>query len=346
LGVAGFALVAVAAGGLVVRRVWPPAALGVSLAATLLYLAIGYPYSSILQLSSVAAYSVGGWCSARISVAAITVAMAVYVPVAWWTGGTPWPAFGVGPLAAVWLALPWLAGLAVRAYRRVKARAADAERREHVYRERLRVAHEVHDVVGHSLAVINMQAGVALHVLDRRPERAAAALRAVRQTSASALDELRITLAPLRGPAPGTDGRPGSVPDRQPAPGLTRVAALVEAVNHDGLRVELIVEGRRRVLPAAVDLAGYRIVQESLTNVVRHATADRAVVRVAYETDTVSVVVTDDGRGATTSGGAGGGLAGMRERVAALGGTFTAGAGASGGFEVRAVLPAAPGGGG
>jgi signal transduction histidine kinase len=364
LGLVGAGLVAVAAGGLLVRRLLPLVAFGVSMAATLAYLGLGYTYSPILQLSSVAVYSVGAWCSERVSLAAVAVAVGAYVPGALWAGGTPWPAFGVGPLAAVWLVVPWLLGMAVRAHRRVKDRAADAVRREHVYAERLRIAQEVHDVVGHSLAVINMQAGVGLHVLGRRPERAAEALRAVRQTSAHALDELRATLAPLgepppgaasagsrqRGTAAGSRQRGTAVPDRQPTPGLARLAELVEAMHAGGLRVELIVEGPRQVLPAAVDLAGYRIVQESLTNVVRHAAADRAIVRVTYEAETVSVTVSDDGRGTPSpahpgfgrpaaSGDAGRGLVGMRERAAAVGGTFTAGAGAGGGFEVRAVLP-------
>ncbi|MEV5691605.1 sensor histidine kinase [Micromonospora globbae] len=341
LGVAGVALVGVAAAGLVVRRVWPLAALGLSLAATLAYLALGYPYSPILQLASVAAYTVGAWCPKRVSLTAVAAAVAVYLPVAWSSGGTPWPAFGVGPLAVVWLVVPWSVGTAVRAYRRVRARAADAERREHVYQERLRIAQEVHDVVGHSLAVINMQAGVALHVLERRPQRAAQALRAVRQTSAQALEELRAALAPLAEP----DGRSRAEPDRRPVADLARVPELVEAVNQGRLRVTLVVEGHRRVLPAAVELAGYRIVQESLTNVVRHAEADRATVRLAYGDDALRVTVSDDGRGPATGDGAGRGLVGMRERAAAVGGTFAAGAGADGGFEVRAVLPVTRAGG-
>jgi signal transduction histidine kinase len=331
-------LVVVATGGLVVRRVWPVVALAVSLGATLLYLAFGYPYSPILQLSSLAAYSVGAWCSGRVSLAAVVVAVGVYVPDAWLVGGPGRP-IGVGALAAVWLVLPWLVGMAMRAFRRVKARAADAERRGHVYQERLRIAREVHDVVGHSLAVINMQAGVALHVLDRRPERAAEALRVMRETSASALEELRAALAPLDGPPPAGEQPYGLARDRHPAPGLGRLPELVDAVSHAGLRVELVVEGQRRELPAAVDLAGYRIVQESLTNVVRHAVARTATVRVVYDEQTVSVTVTDDGRGPTAVDTAGRGLVGMRERAVAVGGAFTAGAGGGGGFEVRAVLP-------
>ncbi|MGK5741534.1 sensor histidine kinase [Micromonospora sp. URMC 103] len=339
LGVAGFALVGVAAGGLVLHRVWPVAALGVSLAATLAYLALGNPYSSILQLASVAAYSVGAWCANPVSLVALAAAVGVYIPVAWWGGGTPWPAFGVGPLAVVWLVVPWLVGTTVRGYRGVAARATDAERREHVYRERLRIAQEVHDVVGHSLAVINMQAGVGLHVWQRRPERAAEALRAVRQTSSHALEELRATLAPLEAPEP--EGRPGTEPDRRPVAHLARIPELVEAVNQVGVEVTLTVRGPRRMLPAAVELAAYRIVQEALTNVVRHAAADRATVRVAYGQDGVSVTISDNGRGPAPGSTPGRGLIGMRERVAGVGGTFSVGARADGGFEVHAVLPVA-----
>jgi len=324
LGVVAFALVAVAAAALAVRRVAPLAALGLSLAATLAYLAWGNPYSSILQLTAVAAYSVGAWCRERVALAAVAVAVAAYVPVAW-RDGTPWPSFGVGPLAAVWLLLPAAAGAGVRAYRRATARALDAERRSHAFQERLRIARDVHDVVGHSLAVINMQAGVALHVLDRRPERAAEALRAVRQTSAQAMQELRATLAEFS--------------DRGPAPGLARIGQLVADLGA-AVAADLDVTGEPPArLPAAVDLAGYRIVQEALTNVVRHAAARRVTVTVAYAPDRVTVTVADDGLGTAAPPRAGRGLVGMRERAEALGGTFAAAPRPAGGFEVRAVLP-------
>ncbi len=338
LGVAGFMLVGVAAAGLVVRRLWPLAALGASFGATLTFLALGYPYSPIFQLASVAMYSTAAWRSERVSLAGLVVLVGVYLPFASSIGGTPWPGFGVVPVAAVWLVLPWMVGVAVRAYRRMRARAAQAERRGYIFEERLRIAQEVHDVVGHSLAVINMQAGVALHVLEKRPSRAAEALRAMRQTSAAALDDLRVTLAPLSGAA--TDA------SRRPAPGLARITDLVEAVNQGGLRVDLVVEGTLVAVPAAVDLAGYRIVQESLTNVVRHAGARRATVRVVYGPAAVSVTVADDGRGVGPLDGGGRGLVGMRERAAALGGTLQAGPAPAGGFEVRAVLPVTAGGGG
>lgn len=338
LGPAGFGLVVVATAALAVRRRWPLVALGVSLGATLAYLTLGYPYSSILQLTAAAAYSVGAWCSGRVSLAAVLVSVGIHVSIGSWLGGTPWPAFGTVPLALVWLVLPWLAGVAVRGYRRVRERAAEAERQGHAYRERLRMAQEVHDIVGHSLAVINMQAGVALHVLDRRPERAAEVLRTVRETSAQALAELRFALGDPAWTAVGPE------PGRRPLPGLEGLAALVEATEHDGLTVRLVVSGQRMALPAAIDLTGYRTVQESLTNVVRHAAANRATVEIGYGPDAVTVTVTDDGRGPAPAAGAGRGLVGMRERVTAVGGTLTTGPGPAGGFRVHAVLPLTDGG--
>ncbi|WP_051807876.1 sensor histidine kinase [Actinoplanes subtropicus] len=316
LGAAGFALVVVAAAALAVRRRWPLAALGVSVAATLGHLALGYPYSSILQLAAVAAYSAGAWRAPRVSGAAVLAAVVVTLPAASATGR-------LVLLPAAWLVAPWLAGVAVRAYRGAARRAAEAEERQRQYRERLLFAQEVHDVVGHSLAVINLQAGVALHVLDRRPERAAEALRAMRQASDQALRELRATLEPL---------------DEPPA-GLARVADLVEAVNHGGLHATLLIAGARPQVPPAVEVAGYRIVREALTNVVRHAAAERATVRLDYAPESVTVTVSDEGKGPAGPIAEGRGLAGMRERAGAVGGTLAAGPRAAGGFEVRAELP-------
>jgi len=344
LGPDAFTLVAVATIGLTLRRRWPLVALGTTLAATLAYLALGYPYSSILQLAAVAAYSVGAWCSGRVSAAATLASVAVYVPFGWWLGSSPWPGLGPAPLALAWLELPWLVGVAVRAHRRVRARMAEAERQSHVYQERLRMAQEVHDVVGHSLAVINMQAGVALHVLDRRPERAAEVLRTVREISAQALGELRGALS--RAEAAGNAEAEGRGGARRPAPDLERLPELVEAARHERLQVDLVVVGQRpATLPAAVDLAGYRIVQESLTNVIRHAGASYARVEIVYGEQDVSVTVSDNGHAPAATISEGRGLVGMRERAMAVGGTFVAGPAPAEGFRVHAVLPLRDGGG-
>jgi signal transduction histidine kinase len=223
------------------------------------------------------------------------------------------------------------------------------EGRRRADEERLRVARELHDVVSHSIAMINFRAGVALHVIDRRPEEAKAALEAIRQGSTGAMQELRAALGVLRDPG----GSP-----RAPGPGLAQLGELVAGVAGAGRAVEVVVEGDPAELPPAADLAAYRVVQESLTNVVRHAGPAAATVRVAYRPDQVVVEVTDNG-GESASGRrsepwsrppadgppiptgrvAGRGIAGMRERVAVAGGELDAGPRPGGGFQVTARLP-------
>ncbi|WP_308258499.1 sensor histidine kinase [Saccharothrix obliqua] len=199
-----------------------------------------------------------------------------------------------------------------------------AERRDRrLEEERLRIAREVHDVVAHSLAMINVQAGVAAHVADRRPEEAVKALRAIKEASGHALDDLRATLGVLR-----TGG------GAAPVPTLARLDELVGPVPRAR------VEGVPGELPAQVDAAAYRVVQESLTNALRYA-PDATEVVVSFERTAAGLVlvVRDDGSGAGVPQGAGAGLRGMTERVEALGGTLAAGPAPGGGFEVRAVLP-------
>jgi signal transduction histidine kinase len=189
-------------------------------------------------------------------------------------------------------------------------------------------------VVGHGLAVINLQAAVALHVGARHPGQAQVALEAIKQTSNGALEELQATLTVFRHP----DNRDGTW---RPAPGLGQLEALVAAMAEGGLPVDLVVTGEQASLPASVDLAAYRIAQESLTNVARHAGPASATVRVSYQPGAVVLEIADTGRG-RRSGAAlpgGHGVAGMRERAAAVGGTLEAGPGDDGGFRVRARLP-------
>jgi signal transduction histidine kinase len=233
------------------------------------------------------------------------------------------------------LGLPFTAGLVIRLWRESLRRDREEAARRLAYEERLRVAREVHDVVGHGLAVINMQAAVALHVLERRPEQGRAALEAIKQTSKDALEDLRGTLAVFRErDQPGGEGR-------RPAPGLGQLEALVAATAERGLPVELVVSGHVDDLPAAVDLAAYRIVQESLTNVVRHAGPTRATVRVSGEHGRVVIEVADRGRARPVANGRreGHGIAGMRERATAIGGSLDAGPRPEGGFRVVASLP-------
>jgi signal transduction histidine kinase len=226
------------------------------------------------------------------------------------------------------------AALEERARHLAETREEEARRR--VAEERVRIARDLHDSVAHSMASISVQAGVGAHVLDERPEDARAALLAIKHASRNALAELRATLSMLRS---------SETAPREPAAGLVRLPSLVESSRAAGLPVEVVIEGSARPLPPAVDTAAYRIVQESLTNVIRHAGPARATVAVRHGDDGVEIEVTDDGRGATDGngnadrGGGGHGLAGMRERVALLGGELSAGTRRSGGYRVWVRFP-------
>ncbi len=222
----------------------------------------------------------------------------------------------------------------------VEQRALEAERtREEVARrrageERLRISRELHDSLTHLVSIIKVQAGVAVHLARKRGEEVPTALLAIEEASAEAARELRATLEVLRG-------------EEHPAgtAGLDRLGELVERARAAGLPVTASVTGTPRGLPAEVDRAAYRIVQEALTNVARHAGRAAATVRVHHTPAAVTVQVDDDGPGpAVTLGPPGVGLVGMRERVAALGGELAAGPRGPGGFTVRAELPVQPAG--
>lgn len=228
----------------------------------------------------------------------------------------------------------WMAEVAERLRRAEVERDREAERR--LEQERLRVARELHDVLAHTIAVIGVQAGVAAEALADAPGEAQAALRTIREKSREATAEVRAALSVLREPD-------GDAP-RAPAAGLAQLEELVNAAAAAELQVELSVTGAARPLPAAVDLTAYRIIQESLTNVIRHADAREATISIHYNPDAVVVEIDDDGRGSTNGAPAaadGHGLAGMRERAAALGGRLEAGPAThpGGGFRVRAWLP-------
>ena len=252
-----------------------------------------------------------------------------------------WPFLSVGWAAAAWFwgdgvrtRRAYLAGLEERARYLEETREDEARRR--VTHERLRIARDLHDVLAHSIASINVQAGSAVHVMDRRPEQAREALVAIKTASQEALDELRATITPLR---EVEDDLP-----RAPAPSLTRLEPLLETAARAGLPVEVGVRGEPRVIPTAVDVAGFRIVQESLTNVVRHAGARRATVTLDYGPAYVDLEVTDDGQGGNgVNGEPGHGIAGMRERAEATGGFVEAGPRFAGGFRVWARLPTTAG---
>jgi signal transduction histidine kinase len=253
----------------------------------------------------------------------------------------------VGNLGGV--AAAWLLGHFAHNYRayaaRLEERTTELEQareelaRRAVTEERLRLARELHDVVAHAISVIAVQSGVGAHIANTQPEEAAKALVAIEATSRGALEELRRLLGVLR-----QEHEPQG--DLAPVPGLADLDSLLAEVSKAGLAVKLRVNGTRPPVPAGVDLSAYRIVQEALTNVVKHAGPAHAQVTIGYRDQDVTVEVTDDGQGAVTSGsdgqaGSGHGLIGMRERVAAFGGELEVGPRPGGGFRVAARLPLA-----
>ncbi|GAA1817207.1 histidine kinase [Luedemannella flava] len=254
------------------------------------------------------------------------------------------PSLARAAIVAAWLAVALAVAETVRARtaqlgqllaaRAEAARARAEQSRRQVSEERLAIARELHDVLGHHLSLINVRAGVALHLIETRPEEARAALGAIKVASAEALREVRAMLASLR---PDAEAAP-----RSPAPDLDRLDTLAEEARAGGLPVTLRRAGPTVDVPAEVDLAAYRIVQEALTNVRRHAAPGAtATVTVRSGPDALTVEVTDDGAGqaAGDPSAEGNGLPGMRARATALGGTLTAGPAPGGGFAVTAVLP-------
>jgi signal transduction histidine kinase len=221
---------------------------------------------------------------------------------------------------------------AIREHHFELRRAGTEHAQRRATEERLAIARDLHDVLAHHVAVISVQSGVALHLLDDHPEQARPALAAIRDASSEVLRELRGVVELLRAAETAT---------RQPSPGLGRIDELVSSTGLAGVPVLKLVEGVPGEIPDVVGMAAYRIVQEALTNVVRHADASSAVVLLDYGHSELVVQVDDDGRGAKPVAVGGSGLLGMRERVAALDGTLEAGFRPRGGFRVRASLPLA-----
>ena len=343
-----YGLVAAAFLPLALRRRFPLAVLAFVTGVEALSEYLHSPPSLLVFLAPlIALYTVGTLRNRRTLVTATALASVVLLAV-------QLPAFTDARFWAEFVRIVSMLGVAAaigdatrnrRAYvAEVEQRAAEAERsrdevaRRRVDEERLRIARELHDVTAHSLSIIAVQSGAASHVLDSDPAEARRALEAIRRTSKEALDELRAMLGVLR--SADDAGAPLA-----PVPGLARLAELTAQLEAAGVTVKLELEGDLHEMPALVDSSAYRIVQEALTNVVRHAGRCDALVAVRRDADALEIEVADTGRGIAGDGVSGHGLAGMRERAYALGGTFEAGPVAGGGFRVLARLPLAGRGG-
>jgi signal transduction histidine kinase len=323
----GHALVVAVCAAVAVRRIVPRTALAGALLLIAVLSVLGYRQSPVGLPLAVLVYTVG--TRYRLGAAApVTALLAVVVVVSYTTSREPVPPSDLAVLVA-YLVASWVVGASIR-------RRRDDLARQAVAAERLRIARELHDVVAHSMSVVAVLSGVAMHLLDADPERTRACLAVIASSSRRALDEMRRLLQVLR-----PDAASGEL---SPVPGLRDLPALAKDMEAAGLAVRLDMEGVPEDPPPAVALTAYRIVQEALTNTLRHAGAgSSADVRVRYGPDDVEVDVLDDGRGsaALPSAGAGAGLAGMRERVALFGGTLDVGRRPGGGWSVSARLPLA-----
>jgi signal transduction histidine kinase len=337
----GYLLLLAGPAALVPRRRWRVPTLTVVLAVTLAYYLLDYPFGPAFLAALVA---ILGTVRAGHRLAAGVLAAAAYLIYVFFgalvptIGGVPvrTPSLSMALGLAAWIAVVLVVaeGIRVRSVRfaeiaRARAeqlRARAEQQRRQASEERLRIARELHDVLGHHLSLINVQAGVGLHLMDERPEQARASLQAIKQASAEALREVRSVLGVLR---PEDEAAP-----RAPAPSLANLSTLVE-----GSDTEVVITGTARALPAELDRAAFRIVQEALTNVRRHAgPRARATVTIGYGGDELTVRVDDNGTGGQPAED-GNGIAGMRARATALGGTLSAGPGPAGGFRVEAHLP-------
>jgi len=336
LGALTWVLLAAGPVALVARRRHPVPVLWVNLAGTL-------PWSSAAgwaQISFIIAFFVAATAGKRYP-----AWLALAINFAWeiWLAPLVYryanPSLKDALLLAGWVLAVAIAAEAYR-FRSERVAATRASRqidqRRRQSEERLRVARDLHDVIGHNISLINVQASMGLDLMDSQPEQARAALSAIKSASKAALEELRTMLTTLR--------QDDDAPPRSPAPGLDRLPELIELTRAAGLSVKVQVAGTAPPLPAAVHLAAYRIIQESLTNVARHARRAPVTVRVTYADTNMHVEIDDDGPapaggGAAIGTGSGSGITGMRERAAALGGDFSAGFRQGGGFRVAARLP-------
>jgi signal transduction histidine kinase len=345
----GVALLLLGPLGLLLRRPYPLAAYAVTLVAGGLYLALDLPRGPYFFATFVALFSAARRVPAQWVWCVTGAAYAGYVIVTTLSDSIDGVAVD-HPSAVGYVIVAIIAIVAVtlaEANRirsehfaemaRSAAAAAEARReqsRRQASDERLRIARELHDVLGHHLSLINVRAGVALHLLETQPQEVREALNAIKFASSEALSEVRSVLATLN---PDNEQAP-----RAPTHGLADLDRLAEETRAGGTPVRVVREGAARTVPAPVDRAAYRIVQEALTNVRRHAGASAtANVTVRYDPEKLTLRIEDTGTGpsASTVDKGGNGIPGMRERATALGGTLRAGPGTEGGFAVVATLP-------
>lgn len=331
-----FVIALASAGALAWRRGHPIPTLVAVYALLTAYFALHFPYGPIFLSIVVALFNAtanGPRLPAWVTGYAGGVVM--YAVMTWSHGD--W-SFNWGTAGAVfaWISLVMGLGELAKARRdraeQAAATQAELDRRQ-ASEERLRIAREVHDVLAHHVSLINVQSGVALHLIDSQPEQVREALTAIKQSSKEVLVELRNILGVLRDVDRGAP--------RHPVASLDQLDRLLERMRTAGLPVELVVTGERRAVPKGVDAAALRIIQESLTNTYRHAGPTRATVTLGYLPGSLRVQIDDEGRGdpAASSEGTGNGLTGMRQRAEALDGTFEAGPKPGGGFRVLASFP-------
>ena len=328
-------LLLVAPVAITVLRRFPLWAMGATSLAASSYLARGYAYGPVflglaivLFATVVRGHRVAAWLGAAVVLAGDAAGCLAF-------DSAPWSWQAMGGLLA-WTLVVLAVAEVGRSWRDRAAtyrQAARETRLRQAGEERLRIAQELHDVVAHHMSLINVQAGVALHLADRRPEQVEPALVAIRDASKEALSELRSLIDVLR-----LDGAPAP---RSPVANLAGLDDIVERSGHAGLAVTKTVTGQARALPAAVELAAYRIVQEAITNIVRHAHATRAAVTLHYGDEVLSLMIEDNGDGAARLPNLvqGNGISGMQERARALGGELRVEPAPSGGLRVEADLP-------
>jgi signal transduction histidine kinase len=338
-GWAEYVLLAVSGLVLAWRRRFPVVVLAVALGATLGADALG---SGVWVAVIVAFVNAEVYRRRAAAVASLLIGYLATVWPPWQIGQAGHASLAVGLGVAAWL----IALLAVAELIRMRgqraaaaARSRDDQVKRRASEERVRMARDLHDVLAHNISVINVQANTALHLMDRQPERAREALTSIHEVSKQALAELRTVLGVLRAD--------GDVAPRTPNAGLAQLGDLASAVRGAGLDVHVAVVGEQRALPSEVDLAGYRIVQEALTNTSRHSASRAAEVLVSYQPDGVLVQVDDAGpaqprlaAAGRLGSGSGNGITGMTERAQGLGGRLSAGRRSDGGFRVEAWLPA------